>query len=126
MLKEFLEKHGYIHHSEVMDHLKANPLNEEQILRLAADTLVDLYGNMPEKKEEVELFSRLNQVEGFTDYLRATLANDVKRFFKASSPAEQLQIRGAYARTLYLKGRLLKKQESEEDPVSLPNVRYTS
>jgi hypothetical protein len=38
--------------------------------------------------------------------------SDVKRYFAAGSPMEQLQIKGAYNRTLYLRSKL---RDSGED-----------
>ena len=36
------------------------------------------------------------------EWLRATMSEDVKRYFNAATPVEQLMVKGAYNRTRYI------------------------
>lgn len=73
-----------------------------------------------------EMFAQLKDVEGFTDWLRNVMSNDVKRSFLAQ-PLEQAIIRGAFARTKLILG-LLQKADKPSTPAkpkrSLKGKRY--
>jgi hypothetical protein len=74
------------------------------------DLIEDLFGTSVDKKKERELFESLAHVEGLRDYLRATIADDVKRYYAASTPLEQALIRGASDRTRYFLKLLRERQ----------------
>lgn len=103
---------GYIHESQVRD-LEKNPYTEDEVLAMAAEILRPLYGENIEKGEERKLFDKLLEVEGLGEYLRLTMARDLQRHFVAATPIEQMNIRGAFSRTLYLKSLLTKKTSKE-------------
>lgn len=92
--------------------LDKNPLTELEMAELTVKSF-DLYTIDENKEEERDLFKRLGEVEGFTQYLRDTMNRDIRRYFNASSPMEQLSARGAFNRTNYLKG-LLNRKEAEK------------
>lgn len=57
---------------------------------------------------EKKIFADLKGVDGLVKYLKEAGYRDIQRYFGAATPAEQLQIRGAYARTMYLAGKIMK------------------
>jgi len=58
------------------------------------------------KEEDLIVLDDVKKVEGFHEYLNNMLDSDIKRYFAAGSPMEQLQVKGAYNRTLYLRSKL--------------------
>lgn len=94
--------------------MKTKKIKEEDILNLSAEFYKPKAGIKVDRDSEKKLFEKLAEVEGFADYLREMLSNDIIRYFKATTPMEQLMARGAYSRTLYLKSLLsLKKKDKE-------------
>lgn len=75
------------------------------------DTLIDqialLLPNPAEsfinKEQEKAIGQALSEIEGFKEFMKLTMAADMRRHFSAS-PVEQERIKGAFARTLYLLG----------------------
>lgn len=88
---------------------------EEDVFGLALRVLGDVWADRVDKKAEKELFSRMAEVDGIQDYLRATLSDDVKRYFQASSEPERDQIRGAFNRTLYFRSLLKAPAPKKEE-----------
>lgn len=107
MIEGLLAKFGYFHKENV-------PLTEEDIYNLIVDHYEELFDSEYDKKEEKKLFDTLSKMEGFGAYLKATLGMDIKRYFKAVTEPERWQIRGAFSRTLYLRGLLFKKDKDGE------------
>lgn len=86
--------------------------------------LVDSVEKTNMSKEEVELlFKDIKNIQGFHEYLNNTLDADIKRYFGAGSPMEQLQVKGAYNRTLYLRSKL-REVEKPEKPIKLESPRH--
>lgn len=55
------------------------------------------------KEQEKAIGKALSEIEGFKEFLKATLSADMRRHF-AASPIEQERIKGAFSRTVYLLG----------------------
>lgn len=55
-----------------------------------------------------EFIKGLKGVDGAEEYLRESMAEDVKTYFNASTPMEQLLAKGAYFRMKWLLGQLQK------------------
>lgn len=55
---------------------------------------------------EKKIFLDLKGTDGLVQYLREAAARDKDRYFGAASKEEQLVIRGAFARTMYLKAKI--------------------
>lgn len=55
------------------------------------------------KEQEKAIGQALSEVDGFKEFLKLTMAADMRRHFSAS-PVEQERIKGAFARTLYILG----------------------
>lgn len=73
-----------------------------------------------DKKEDDLLFNDLKSVEGFVEYLTNFLYSDRNRYFNATTPMEQLMIKGAYNRIMYLRSKLV---ETKSD-VKLTSPRH--
>lgn len=82
----------------------AKDLTEDELALLLAHSL----GLQDEFDAEWErkIFESLKGTDGFMEYLRVCAARDKDRYFGAAKIEEQLIIRGAFARTMYLKSRL--------------------
>lgn len=105
----------------IMDYLKKNPLTEEQLLRVAVDTLSTNLESIS-LEDEKKVTEALANVEGYKEYLSALMNNDIKRHFKASTPVEQINARGAFGRALYLRSRLVKLERAENKEVKIPKL----
>lgn len=69
---------------------------------------INLLENIIDKDEEKIIFTELTKIEGIQDYLKAVMANDIKRYFVA--PKEQQEyIKGGYDRMMQF---LVKIQKS--------------
>lgn len=90
----------------------AKHLTEEDLVQLLVETVESERRN---KLEDGLLFDELKKVEGFQEYLSNTLAADKDRYFGAGSPMEQLLVKGAYNRTLYLRSKLREPKEVKLD-----------
>lgn len=101
MLKQLLRKLGYIHESE---------LTEDFLCYEIAKIIGDPREYSIEKKQEDLIFADLGRIEGIAMFLNATMAKDMQRDF-ASTPDQRQLIRGAFARTAYLKSKLVKKND---------------
>ena len=55
----------------------------------------------------------LRGVDGAEDFIRETMSEDVKRYFNASTPMEQLMIKGGYFRMKYLLTQLQKVDDKK-------------
>lgn len=102
ILDSYVEKRarelGYIKASEVRD---LSTITEEELNYLAVQFVGE--AEPLNKKLEADIFKKVAGVDGFSDYLRETMARDKDHYFRATSIPDQLRVRGAFARTLYLK-----------------------
>ena len=55
---------------------------------------------------EKKILADLKGTDGLIQYLREAAARDKDRYFGAATKEEQLIIRGAFARTMYLKAKI--------------------
>lgn len=83
---------------------KKNKMTEDELLGLAVEILGDVWDYKLDKKDEADLFKKISTISGSADYFRTTLAEDVKRYFNATSEKERDTIRGAMSRTMYWRG----------------------
>lgn len=106
-ISNILKKFGYV---------KLNELTELEFINLASTKLKPSH-NQYNKEDERKLFDNLVKVDGFTDYLRYTLANDKDRYFTVQTPVEQLITKGAYSRTIYFLGLASNKNKEAHNRV---------
>ena len=110
MIEWIAEKLGYVH--------KDNVLSE--VVRLIGDPK----SYTIEKKLEEEFFADLARIDTAEQYLRATMANDMQRYFAAPQDQQEV-VRGAFARTSFLLSRLRKtNEEPKEQSTKLEGLRY--
>mgnify|MGYP001587398077 CR=1 FL=1 len=85
---------------------------EDELAKMLADKLgvQDEIDSDYEKK----IFLDLKGTDGLVQYLREAAARDKDRYFGAASKEEQLVIRGAFARTMYLKSRIAGAEDVKE------------
>lgn len=92
-------------------------LTEEDIVSLFTEKFEHINRS---KQEDELLFEDLRKIEGFSEYLTNTLASDKDRYFSAGSPMEQLMVKGAYNRTLYLRSKLRDRKLDKEVKLDSP------
>lgn len=109
---------------DVMEYLKKNPLTEEQLLTLAVE-MVDPRMDMFSLEEERIIMDDLSKVERLPEYLTSLMNWDVRRHFKAASPVEQINARGAFSRTLFLKAKIVKHLKTKKEK-SIPKLTKRS
>lgn len=110
-MKWLAEKLGYIHKSE---------LTEEFLSWELAKMIGNPNDYSIEKKQEEQFFQDLAKIDGVMEYLSATAAKDMQRYF-AAPQGQQDVVKGAFARTVYLKSRLTK---SKNNPQEIDGLRY--
>lgn len=88
---------------EEQDLTKLNYGEDELALMLAEKLGVQ---DEIDSEYEKKIFLDLKGTDGLVQYLREAAARDKDRYFGAASKEEQLVIRGAFARTMYLKAKI--------------------
>lgn len=114
MIEKILNKLGYfkeVSSSNLRD-LEMNPLTEEELSYMLVNLLGDMDTYMDPEAEQ-KIFADLKRVDGFVEYLKIAAMNDMKRHFGAATPKEQDIIRGSFARTNYLKIRIMNEGEKK-------------
>lgn len=119
MIEKLLNKFGY---SKIVRDLKSNPFTEEEICTMFAEVIGDVHDYSISKKDEVKLFQDLSVIDGWKDYLRATLSKDMQRYFGAGEDKTRDLVKGAAARTSFLLAGLKGTKELKE--TKLGNLRY--
>jgi hypothetical protein len=84
------------------------PLPEHELLGILAEKtdFVSL-----SKEDEEEVIEQLSAIELLPRYLDSLITQDVKGYFKATSPSQQLVLRGSASRIMSLKARLVLKKK---------------
>lgn len=86
----------------------------DQILIELVDVMDNPLGSKLDKKFESEVFNTIRGSEGFTEYLRETLGQDMKRYFAASSESARDQIKGHFSFAVYLLGSIAKAGDADK------------
>lgn len=84
------------------------PLPEHELLGILAEK-VDFVSMT--KEEEEEVIDQLSAIELLPRYLDSLITQDVKGYFKATSPSQQLVLRGSASRIMSIKARLVLKKK---------------
>lgn len=93
---------------ELAKKLAKQYLSEDELALLLIESIETVRRNTG---DDELLFEELKKMEGFQEYLTNTMVKDKDRYFMAASPMEQLMIKGALNRTLYLRSKLREKKE---------------
>lgn len=88
-------------------------------LRINEYYLADYYGKLVgdptdsdiTKADEDSFFKDLARVDKARDFFKATMARDMQRYFSAPDQKSRDVIQGAFARTVYFRGKLKEAQE---------------
>ena len=102
MIKKLLKRFGFIHKTDI----------DSATEILSNLVSFDFTPDPTFRKNERVIFSKIKEIEGVQEYLAETLARDIRRHFNAQNDIERATVKGAYARTLYLKAQL-----ADEKPV---------
>lgn len=94
-------------------------MSENELLEKAVAVLGNVWDTSVDKASEKKLFEALSSIEDMAPYLRDTLAQDVKRYFSATTDKERDMIRGAMARTMYWRGLLRTRGEKPKKTLDL-------
>lgn len=84
---------------------------EELALEQFLGTIEDPLGDGLTEELADKAFAEIAGCSAFKEYLRLTLNEDLKRHFRATEE-EQKHIHGAFSRTAYLRGKLLKAERN--------------
>lgn len=78
-----------------------------------------------DEEYEKKIFLDLKGTDGLVQYLREAAARDKDRYFGAQTPQEQLIIRGSFARTMFLVGKIVNSDKpTEENTTKVKGVKY--
>jgi hypothetical protein len=102
MIDKLIRKLGYI---------KKEDLTEEYLCHELAKIVGDPTQSSVESDQEKKIYADLARIHGILDYLRDVMAKDMQRDFSAPVDQKQL-IRGAFARTAYIKGKIVEINKS--------------
>lgn len=84
----------------------------EEELALALATKLGVQDEIDTDYEK-KIFADLKGTDGLVQYLREAAARDKDRYFGATTKEEQLIIRGAFARTMFLVGKITRTDSSD-------------
>jgi hypothetical protein len=101
IIERILNRYGYY----------KNPMTEAELALAYAESLGDVTDYKLSQEDEQRMFEDLNSVDNFSDYLRATSAKDIQRYFAAETDKQRDIVRGAVSRTLYFRGMLGRRKE---------------
>lgn len=90
--------------------------SENELAFALASKMGDLDDEEMTDKAVKLIFKDLAKVDGLPEYFRDTARKDVLRFFAATNDKERDVVKGAYARTAFLRSQVLKSRniDSEE------------
>lgn len=78
--------------------------------------LLSRYGDLTEyvidNSAVIKIFKDLKKVDGYIQYLQSTIAKDILRYFTAVSDLQRENIKGAFARTLYFKNKIMTSEDN--------------
>lgn len=76
------------------------------------------------KELTADFVKALKNNHDVSEWLRLTLSEDVKRYFNAATPVEQLMVKGAYNRTRYILKLLQSSPEKPKEKKTLRSGRH--
>lgn len=89
-------------------------LTQDEILDLYMTTVANPLESSTNKDEMYALFTLLNGVDGFDEFLREMIGEDMKRYWLAQDDVSRGNVKGAASRAIYFRGVLKKVREMEE------------
>jgi len=104
---------------------KEQPKSEQEMMLAFAEFIGDINETKIEPEYESRLFTEMANVDYIQDYLRATIARDMQRYFAATNDEQRQLIKGAIARTAYLRSRLRDPEDNEVVQSKIKGLRYS-
>lgn len=117
MIEKLFNRLGYTKGNKI----RGSYTEEELCVMLA--NLTEITDDEIDKKTEEEIFSSIKKIEGFTAYLKNATMKDVQRYFGATTEDERQLIRGSFARTNYIRGKIITVGLKKEDKI-IKGMRY--
>lgn len=114
-IETLINRLGYYKHKQTF--------TESEAAEIFAKSIGDVNDYNIKATKQQELFEKLTGVEGFTDWLRATAARDIQRYFAAEDEKVRDTVKGAASRTAYMRSLIGRKKEIENN-TSIPGLRY--
>jgi hypothetical protein len=114
MIEKILNRFGYFREDT---YKSIDELGDSDIGFMYAEKLGNVNEYTFPKKEEKKLFENLSAVDSFVDYLRATTAKDIQRYFAAEDDRQRDIIRGALSRTMFFHGMTKGRSSSKETKI---------
>lgn len=93
---------------------KEKKLTQDEILDLYMDSVGNPLDYSTNKDEMYQLFVLLAGVDGFDDFLRNLIGEDMRRFWLAQDDSARAMVKGNAARAVYFRGILKKVREMKE------------
>lgn len=110
-MDKILRKFGYV------------KLTNENVLDFYTENLPDL-DDYVEIEKENDMFEKLDQVEGFKEWLESVIKRDIKNYFVSQNDIQRSLVRGCYQRVLDIKKRMLQYSKPKEKVTRIPGIRY--
>lgn len=105
---------------------KDAPQTDEEKFLVFAEFIGDVNELKMDTKYEERLFKDLSNVDYLHDYLRDCIARDMQRYFAATNDEQRQLIKGAIARTSYLRSRIIKQPDNEVVQTKMKGLRYSA
>ena len=124
MIDKILDKLGLVRKNKVdgFRDLSSNPFTEDELSYLLVEIMGDVDVDANEEAED-KIFKEARNVEGLIAYLQTAAMRDMRRYFGAQTPQEQMIIRGSFARTNYLKARISGAEDRKKTKID--GLRYS-
>lgn len=128
MFERLLNRFGYVRAEyaicdcELYNEMDKNLLSEDELSLMLAKKLGVL--DAIDEEYEKKIFADLKGTDGLVAYLREAAARDKDRYFGATTKEEQLVIRGSFARTMYLKAKIMSSGEPAKKQTKVEGVNY--
>lgn len=97
---------------------------ERNFLLEFAEYIGDIHEYKTDPEEEDRMFKELGSIDFLQEYLRSSIARDMQRYFAATTEEQRLLIKGAIARTSYLRSRIASREDHKVIPTKMKGLRY--
>lgn len=105
---------------------KDQPMTEQEHMLAFAEFIGDISETKIEPEYEDRMFKEMENVDYLRDYLKATIARDMQRYFAATNDEQRQLIKGAISRTAFLRARLADKKDHEVVQTKVKGLRYAA
>ena len=103
---------------------KDEPKTEEEKMLAFAELVGEIDETRIDPDKEDALFKELANVDHLADYLRNAIARDMQRYFAATNDEQRQMIKGAIARTAYMRSKIMKREDHDVVESKMKGLRY--